>query len=619
MSSYNVIKMDKMSIIFQDKIDNKNNSNDNKYVSSNLDFKNDDTKSIKNKQPETFDGKNSHSINSLPILSNLKIDNISSFENIHQKVFDSNKIFKYWNDQKPVKDNNKDFQDPLFPANSNSLLSINDKGEFIDKMYYLKYKKEFEQVINFEKKGNIKWARASKLINNPVLFDKIEISDIKQGKLGNCYFLSAISSFAEFPEKLSSLFRTKSINKYGYYEIVFFIDGEWQIVIIDDYIPVQVNKKIKHNHMNDRDNEKYIIKPLGARPKDNEIWVLLLEKAFAKINRGYTNMIAGHPKEIFNLFGFRPKSIKISEFNIDDLGEKILSYNNKNCIMCCSTKKNKDFVETAGLKTGHAYSLIEAKEYIKTNSGKNTENNNENINDKNKSYSKDENIIKNKDLKDKNNININEENQNNRKSESGMSDNSNENIYLLQLRNPWGKFEPKLDWNDNYHLWNNELRKYFGFLNKNKDIQNSDDGLFFISLNDFYKYFSKIEISYPCLNLNIKTINLDNIKIMNNDNNLKSTYESHINMEFPQIFFFEIFEKSKVHIVIDVPYWRYNRDQKLNNKDNKDLNNFETKEWKSPKILILGKYFPNSKEITFMDYEFNILFFYFLLSSILSN
>ena len=52
----------------------------------------------------------------------------------------------------------------------------------------------------------------------------------------------------------------------------------WTYVTIDDRIPVNAD-----------DNE-----PLFATPNGKELWVFLLEKAFAKYCWGYTNLSGGH-------------------------------------------------------------------------------------------------------------------------------------------------------------------------------------------------------------------------------------------------------------------------------------------------------------------------------------
>lgn len=49
----------------------------------------------------------------------------------------------------------------------------------------------------------------------------------------------------------------------------FYIDGIWQCVVIDDYFPT------------------YNGKPIFSKNNGNEIWVMLLEKAYAKIYGSY--------------------------------------------------------------------------------------------------------------------------------------------------------------------------------------------------------------------------------------------------------------------------------------------------------------------------------------------
>lgn len=39
------------------------------------------------------------------------------------------------------------------------------------------------------------------------LFDDIKPADIKQGHCGNCYFLSAVSSIAEYPNRIERIFK----------------------------------------------------------------------------------------------------------------------------------------------------------------------------------------------------------------------------------------------------------------------------------------------------------------------------------------------------------------------------------------------------------------------------
>ena len=75
-----------------------------------------------------------------------------------------------------------------------------------------------------------------------VLYDKIEINDIKQGILGDCYFLSCLSAIAETPERIKKIFITQQVNEAGIYAVQFYINGERKEVVVDDYFPFNAEK-----------------------------------------------------------------------------------------------------------------------------------------------------------------------------------------------------------------------------------------------------------------------------------------------------------------------------------------------------------------------------------------
>ena len=56
------------------------------------------------------------------------------------------------------------------------------------------------------------------------------------------------------------------------------------------------------------------------------------------------------------------------------------------------------------------------------------------------------------------------------------------------MRNPWGKFEWQGDWSDESDLWTPELREQL-------DVNEKDDGLFWMCLEDMNKYFGRIQLA----------------------------------------------------------------------------------------------------------------------------
>lgn len=90
-----------------------------------------------------------------------------------------------------------------------------------------------------------------------------------QGSVGNCYLLSSLSCVVDkYPEFVSNYFLF-NVNPSGMYVVRLFNDGEWSNIVLDDKFPCNG------------------IRPLYAKPHGNEIWVMLLEKAWAKLHGSY--------------------------------------------------------------------------------------------------------------------------------------------------------------------------------------------------------------------------------------------------------------------------------------------------------------------------------------------
>ena len=87
-----------------------------------------------------------------------------------------------------------------------------------------------------------------------------------------------LSSLAEFPERVNDLFITKELNSSGIYLVRFLINGNETPVIVDDYFPCK------------RDGT-----PAFANSRDNEAWVMILEKAWAKLHGSYARTEGGLP------------------------------------------------------------------------------------------------------------------------------------------------------------------------------------------------------------------------------------------------------------------------------------------------------------------------------------
>lgn len=75
-----------------------------------------------------------------------------------------------------------------------------------------------------------------------------------------------MSAMAEVEQRVRDCFITKDINSAGIYLMRFFLNGEEYPVVVDDWVPLN-----QHGG------------PLFSWTKQSEIWVFLLEKAWAKL------------------------------------------------------------------------------------------------------------------------------------------------------------------------------------------------------------------------------------------------------------------------------------------------------------------------------------------------
>ena len=160
-------------------------------------------------------------------------------------------------------ENPKVFDDKEFPAKFSSIFDPAVDSAIIDDG------SKFESLI---------WKRCSEVFTNPTVFgknDSVSQEDIQQGYLGNCYFMTVLSSMVRVnPDSIVSLFETKHCNEAGVYMINLFVNGMPTPVIVDDKIPVW----------------PYNNEPAFAKSKNGCLWVILLEKAWAKLHGSYCRM-----------------------------------------------------------------------------------------------------------------------------------------------------------------------------------------------------------------------------------------------------------------------------------------------------------------------------------------
>ncbi|KAM3180271.1 hypothetical protein ACTXT7_016610, partial [Hymenolepis weldensis] len=171
--------------------------------------------------------------------------------------------------------------------------------------------------------------------------------------------------------------------------------------------------------------------------ESNEFWSALMEKAYAKLNGSYANLSGGTQGEAMeDVTGGLVESLNLPKITGNEFYKDLKKYMQRCCLMGCSiTSKEIEAHLNNGLIAGHAYSVtgVESVKY------------------------------------------------------------KGELVHLIRVRNPWGNnYEWRGDWSDNSPQWRDvsEADK------KRLNLTFSGDGEFWMSIDDFRKCFSKLEVCH---------------------------------------------------------------------------------------------------------------------------
>jgi calpain-15 len=315
----------------------------------------------------------------------------------------------------------------------------------------------------------VEWKRVTEICNeedSTYLFDsEIDVKDVAQGALGDCWLISALACLAEFPGGIQSIFITRERSYVGYYTVKLWCnyDNKWRHITVDDKIPTQYGRPI-YCHTNA--NQK------------NTIWSLILEKAFAKYCGSYEALTGGHvvwalqamtgdkvimyrrngdgkwaPSTIKPGSGTADKPRDISwtgvgnvpSFDDTQFFDQLVEFDRKRAVIGAGTKHKEDdggrqdTKDNAnhGIVAGHAYTIKAA-------------------------------------------VQIRSQGQ---------------EFRMLQLRNPWGSFEWDGAWSDKSSMWADhpsvsKACKRVGI------VTDAEDGLFWMEMGDFVRYYAHVDVCY---------------------------------------------------------------------------------------------------------------------------
>lgn len=260
--------------------------------------------------------------------------------------------------------------------------------------------------------------------------------------VGDCWFLSALSVLASYERgtlirKLFPGGQGPDASRVGAYAVRICHSGAWKTVYIDDQLPCS-------------GGGRFAIQPAYASLNNRVLWPALVEKALAKLSGGYRDIVGGLPLEALHLLtGWPCTTIDLAAvlelgvtggtsgvgtqgagprgtMDVDMLWVTLLSALEAKAITCASSLSDEATCAAVGLVPCHAYAITRVHDVTDPETGAEHR--------------------------------------------------------LLQLRNPHGAREWQGDWSDHSHQWTPILRSAL-------DVVSADDGVFWMCLRDFLRYF----------------------------------------------------------------------------------------------------------------------------------
>ncbi|XP_055839215.1 calpain-A isoform X2 [Episyrphus balteatus] len=214
------------------------------------------------------------------------------------------------------------FEDPMFPANNESLM--------------------FSQRPD----RHIEWMRPHEICDDPQFFvEGYSRFDVQQGELGDCWLLAAAANLTQYQHLFFRVVPTdQSFENYaGIFHFCFWQYGKWIDIVIDDRLPTY-RGELLYMHSTEK----------------NEFWSALLEKAYAKLHGSYEALKGGTTCEAMEDFTGGVTEwydLKEAPPNLFTILSKAAE---RNSMMGCSLEPDPNVTEAEtpqGLIRGHAYSI----------------------------------------------------------------------------------------------------------------------------------------------------------------------------------------------------------------------------------------------------------------------
>ena len=184
------------------------------------------------------------------------------------------------------------------------------------------------------KSDEITWMRASDVAQSSMFTGKhlfgssgASPNDVRQGSLGNCWFLSSASAIAEVPGRLEKVFvnQDADLNPADIYAVNFYKLGVKTSVVVDDWLPMKLYGNGEYGTF------------FAKASKNDSLWTAILEKSFAKYYGNYSHITSGFPPFAIQTMTGAPYEQNAFPMAADELWEKLTTHDANDDIMVSST------------------------------------------------------------------------------------------------------------------------------------------------------------------------------------------------------------------------------------------------------------------------------------------
>ena len=278
------------------------------------------------------------------------------------------------------------------------------------------------------------WVRTQHKTEPKLTDGKLVPDDIRQGELGDCFMLSALSTLTQRQELFWRMLISTDVSPAGVYGFRFQRNGEWVTILIDDKVPFAMSSSTPGGPRS--------LKPVFANSENpTEMWPVLAEKAYAKLYGSYQAIEGGYVDSalvdmtggVAERWDWAENEVTKEQIRDGSLWVKLLKYAQAGYLLGAGSTMGDDDSEAnasdLGIVQSHAYSVLRVEQV--------------------------------------------------------------DGLQLLMLRNPWGRKGWRGAWGNKSPMWDEPGGRR---LKQKLDYEDKDDGKFWMTWQDFTVNFSEMNI-----------------------------------------------------------------------------------------------------------------------------